>query len=100
MQKCSRREAMIFLLGGIGCLGGCQTSTGFKTPVLPENCYWVELRYAFICLDLEAARPVPQVGEKGERHETPPEGAAPPEAPSADWEFIPFVPRATSNDNQ
>jgi hypothetical protein len=53
MQKCSRREAMILLLGGVACLVGCQTSTGFKKPTLPENCYWVEFPYAWICFPLE-----------------------------------------------
>lgn len=53
MPKCSRCEAVIFLLGGVACLGGCQTSAGFKRPTLPENCYWVQLPYGFFCLDLD-----------------------------------------------
>ncbi len=59
MQKCNRRETMIILLGGLACLGGCSTQTGFKKPALPENCYWVELKYAWFCLDLEV-KPRPE----------------------------------------
>lgn len=57
MLKNSRREAMMILLGGLACLGGCQTSSGFKKPSLPENCYWVEFPYAWLCLPLERPEP-------------------------------------------
>jgi hypothetical protein len=53
MRKRSRRETMVILLGGLACLGGCSTQTGLKKPALPENCYWVEFKYAWFCLDLE-----------------------------------------------
>jgi hypothetical protein len=53
MQKCNRREAMVILLGGMACLGGCSTQTGFKKPTLPENCYWVEFKYAWFCIDYD-----------------------------------------------
>jgi len=59
LKKFSRRETVNLLLGGLACLGGCTTQSGFKKPSLPENCYWVEFPYAWICLPLE--RPDPGV---------------------------------------
>ncbi len=57
MLKSNRRETMVLLLGGLACLGGCQTSSGFKKPSLPENCYWMEFPYAWVCLPLERPEP-------------------------------------------
>jgi hypothetical protein len=75
MQKCSRREAMIILLGGMTCLGGCSTQTGFKKPTLPENCYWVEFKYAWFCLNDEVILG-PSIPPRG----LPPTGTPPSEA--------------------
>lgn len=52
MTKVGRREALVLLLGGAACLVGCETHSGFKKPALPENCYWVEFPYAWVCLPL------------------------------------------------
>lgn len=54
-MKVTRRKAFNLLLGGLACLGGCSAQTGLKKPALPENCYWVELKYAWFCLDLEVS---------------------------------------------
>lgn len=50
MTKVKHREVLVILLGAAGCLGGCETSTGFKKPALPENCYWLKLQYAWVCI--------------------------------------------------
>lgn len=66
MTKVTRREAVALYLGAVACLGGCETQSGFKKPTLPENCYWVEFPYAWVCLPLsrppekEAQPPVHQ----------------------------------------
>lgn len=46
MLKSNRREAMIFLLGGLAALGGSNLTTG-KHASLPEGCRWLELPYNF-----------------------------------------------------
>ncbi len=52
-MKIRRREALVSLLGGLGCLVGCSTLQGLKTPKLPERCYWLEFPYGWACVDLD-----------------------------------------------
>lgn len=80
MQKCKRREALIILLGGMTCLGGCSTQSGLKKPTLPENCYWVEFKYAWFCIDLDT--------KPGDLPSPGP--SQPPENIARDWEIFPY----------
>jgi hypothetical protein len=48
-MKVSRSNAVVFLFSVIGCLGGCVTQTGFKKPILPDDCFWVEIPNVWIC---------------------------------------------------
>jgi len=61
MTKVNRRKAIALLLGGMGCLGGCETTLGFKKPVLPESCYWLEFPYAWVCFPLNEGA-LPELG--------------------------------------
>ena len=66
MQKCSRREAILILLSGVGCLGGCQTPSGYR-PTLPESCVWLKFPYTWMCIDPREGGDVPPSKESTEQ---------------------------------
>ncbi len=59
MRNCSRREAVWFLLSGVGLLGGCVSPSGYK-PTLPESCVWTKFPYTWICIDPKEGEVVPE----------------------------------------
>lgn len=52
MSKGNRCEAIALLLGGLGCLVGCETTLGLKKPSLPEECVWITFPYSWHCFEL------------------------------------------------
>lgn len=50
MLKSNRREAMIFLLGGLAALGGSNLTQG-KQASIPGDCRWLALPYLFADLN-------------------------------------------------
>lgn len=91
MANATRREAILFLLGVSGCLGGCASANllGPKTPDLPKDCVWVVLPYSFVCL-----HGTPYEGkESADLRETADrvESAALQAVVADYWEDIPYV---------
>lgn len=58
-RKCDYREVIWLLLTGVGLLGGCSTSSGYR-PTLPESCVWAKFPYTWICVDPEEGKVVPK----------------------------------------
>ncbi len=59
MKKFSRREAMIAFLsvGTASSVVGCKSLRILEElPIPVEQCVWVELKYAWACIDYDAVR--------------------------------------------
>lgn len=81
-MKINRREAIMFLLGGAGCLGGCEATLGHKKPTLPENCYWLELEFAWACIPLNGSAPSHLVPKE--------DNYVPRPVSEIRWDYIPY----------
>jgi hypothetical protein len=58
-RKTHQGNLVWLLLTGVGLLGGCSTTSGYK-PTLPDSCVWTKFPYTWICVDPEEGKVVPK----------------------------------------